>query len=125
MLRGTKYLFIFNFLIHRMRIEGIFFAIFPLVIHIQKPVLIYIFKGATKGWSQSECDDRFYSDSRKVCDCRYKQWYQITQRGLCHAAALSMYGIVKAAGSNFYLESSHGYCSNSCINDFSEGRSIF
>ena len=103
----------------------IFSVIFHLVIHIQNIVLIYLFKGATKGWSQSECDDRFYSDSRKVCNCRYKQWYQITQTGRCHVAALLMYGIVKAAGSNFYLKSSHNYCSNNCINDFSGAKSIF
>ena len=116
---------VFSFLIFLFTEREWFSANFLLVIHIQKTVPIYLFQGASKGWSQSECDDRFYSDSRKVCDCKYKQWYQIADKGLCHAAALTMYGIVKAAGSNFYLKSSHDYCSNSCINDFSEGKSIF
>ena len=106
-------------------IKSIFPNILLSVIHIQKQ-FFHIFKGSTKGWSQSECDDRFYSDSKKVCDCKFKQWYQALEKGKCHGAALAMYGIVKAAGSNFYLSSSHDYCNgNSCINDFSEGTSIF
>ena len=105
--------------------KGTFSNIFLLVIHIHKH-FFYILKGATKGWSQSECDARFYSDSKKICDCQYKKWSQVVSKGQCYIAASAMHGIVKAAGSNFYLSSSHDYCnSDSCINDFSEGTSIF
>ena len=82
-------------------------------------------KGATRGWSQSECDHRFYSDSKKVCDCKYGNWYESASKLGCHAAAYTMYQIVKVAGSNFYPSSSGSYCSNSCVEDFSEGTSIF
>jgi len=83
--------------------------------------------GKYKGWSQKACDNKFYSDSKKVCDCKNSEWYQTIERGACHAAALSMYGIVRAAGSSFYLQNSHDYCSttNTCLNDFSPNSNVF
>lgn len=83
------------------------------------------FKGASRNWSQLECDERFYSDSKKVCDCTYTKISQIFSKIGCRAAAYAFYGIVKLLGHNFYIDKSHDYCNNTCINDFAATTSIF
>ncbi|XP_057314251.1 uncharacterized protein LOC130655502 [Hydractinia symbiolongicarpus] len=71
--------------------------------------------GKLRGWTQKECDERFRKDMLKICSCKYDKWYQAAGKTQCQGYAYTYYGIVRAAGSNFYLKNSHDYCSNDCV----------
>jgi len=81
--------------------------------------------GHHKDWSQSQCDQKFYQDAKKLCSCKYK--LNIFSLGTCYTAAHIFYVMVLTAGNKYYLSKSHEYCfaHQDCLNEFSPNVDIF
>jgi len=78
--------------------------------------------GKYKGWSQEDCDKKFYSDTKAMCKCKSSNFIS---KGACYASASIMYGAVRAVGHTFYQNSSHDYCDDdACVNQFSPNNNV-
>jgi len=78
--------------------------------------------GHMKKWSQKQCDDRFYHDMIKICNCRYPIGLA---RINCHGAARLYWTGPRTVGHTLWTTDYHWYCNLPCANDFSVHRSVF
>lgn len=81
--------------------------------------------GQAKGWSQSDCDKTFQEDAKKACACTFASNVG-TNIAFCYAIANAMYeAMQKGDYDEWYLTNSHGYCNNTCVDQFSYKMNIF
>lgn len=68
--------------------------------------------GKMRGWSQDECDNRFYQDMMLACKCNFKTDVAILD---CYSKAAVYFNVVQFVGENFYMETSEEFCNKPCM----------